>query len=86
MTSNINGENLSTIDRSERVRIGKHVPNEQAVNTIIINASSNVIEAPQEGFYLAPIRVNEAMNSNAMCYDITTNEVVDSGTPLTFRD
>ena len=46
-------KNLSTIDRSERVRIGKHVPNEQAVNTIIINASSNVIEAPQEGFYLA---------------------------------
>jgi len=78
-------KNLSTIDRSERVRIGKHVPNEQAVNTIIINASSNVIEASQEGFYLAPIRVNEAMNSNAMCYDITTNEVVDSGTPLTLQ-
>ena len=78
-------KNLSTIDRSERVRIGKHVPNEQAVNTIIINASSNVIEAPQEGFYLAPIRVNEAMNSNVMCYDITTNEVVDSGTPLTLQ-
>ena len=78
-------KNLSTIDRSERVRIGKHVPNEQAVNTIIINASSNVIEAPQEGFYLAPIRVNESMNSNAMCYDITTNEVVDSGTPLTLQ-
>ena len=78
-------KNLSTIDRSERVRIGKHVPNEQAVNTIIINASSNVIEASQEGFYLAPIRVNEAMNSNAMCYDITTNEVVDSGKALTFQ-
>ena len=78
-------KNLSTIDRSERVRIGKHVPNEQAVNTIIINASSNVIEASQEGFYLAPIRVNEAMNSNIMCYDITTNEVVDSGKGLTFQ-
>ena len=78
-------KNLSTIDRSERVRIGKHVPNEQAVNTIIINASSNVIEAPQEGFYLAPIRVNEAMNSNVMCYDIATNEVVDSGKVLTFQ-
>ena len=78
-------KNLSTIDRSERVRIGKHVPNEQAVNTIIINASSNVIEASQEGFYLAPIRVNEAMNSNVMCYDITTNEVVDSGKALTFQ-
>ena len=78
-------KNLSTIDRSERVRIGKHVPNEQAVNTIIINASSNVIEASQEGFYLAPIRVNEAMNSNTLCYDITTNEVVDSGKALTLQ-
>jgi hypothetical protein len=72
-------KNLNTIDRSERVRVGKHVPNEQAVNTIIINASSNVIDAPQEGFYVAPIRVNESIYSNVMCYDISTKEIVDTG-------
>ena len=72
-------KNLNTIDRSERVRIGKHVPNEQAVNTIIINASSNVIEASQEGFYVAPVRLNESLSSNVMCYDISTKEIVDSG-------
>ena len=72
-------KNLNTIDRSERVRIGKHVPNEQAVNTIIINASSNVIEASQEGFYVAPVRLNESLYSNVMCYDISTKEIVDSG-------
>ena len=72
-------KNLNTIDRSERVRVGKHVPNEQAVNTIIINASSNVIEAPQEGFYVAPIRVKESIYSNVMCYDISTKEIVDTG-------
>src|SRR6056300_1707253 len=72
-------KNLNTIDRSERVRVGKHVPNEQAVNTIIINASSNVIEAPQEGFYVAPIRAKESIYSNVMCYDISTKEIVDTG-------
>ena len=72
-------KNLSTIDRSERVRIGKHVPNEQAVNTIIINASSDVIQAPQGGLYVSPIRTNESIASNTLCYDITTKEIVDSG-------
>ena len=72
-------KNLNTIDRSERIRIGKHVPDEQAVNTIIINASSDVIQAPQGGLYVSPIRTNESIASNTLCYDITTKEIVDSG-------
>src|SRR6056300_535249 len=72
-------KNLNTIEKSERIRIGKHVPDEQALNTIIINASSKVIEASDEGLYVAPIRLNQSISSNTMCYDITTKEIVDSG-------
>ena len=79
-------KNLNTIDRSERVRIGKHVPDEQAVNTIIINASSNVIHASQEGLYIAPIRVDSAFSSNALCYDVVTNEIIDSGKTVSPQD
>ena len=53
-------KNISTIDRSEKVRIGKHMPNEQALNSIVLNATSNVIEAPNPGFYIGPIRVGDA--------------------------
>ena len=79
-------KNLNTIEKSERIRIGKHVPDEQALNTIIINASSNVIEASDEGLYVAPIRTNTGLTSNALCYDVTTKEIVDSGAPIAPQD
>ena len=78
-------KNLNTIDRSERIRIGKHVPDEQAINTIIINASSNVVEASQEGFYVSPVRLNQSILSNAMCYDVITKEIVDSGKSINLQ-
>ena len=49
-------KNLNTIERSERIRIGKNVPDEQAINTVLINASNSVVEAPISGFYVSPIR------------------------------
>src|SRR5210317_1512573 len=78
-------KNHNTIEKSERIRIGKHVPDEQAVNTIIINASSNVIHAPEAGLYVSPIRLNNSLYSNVICYDVTTKEVVDSGIGLNLQ-
>src|SRR5210317_524607 len=78
-------KNLNTIEKSERIRIGKHVPDEQAVNTIIINASSNVIHAPEAGLYISPIRLNNSLYSNVICYDVTTKEVIDSGIGLNLQ-
>jgi hypothetical protein len=78
-------KNLNTIDRSERIRIGKHVPDEQAINTIIINASSNVVEAPQGGFYVSPVRLNNSILSNTLCYDVTSKEIVDSGKTINLQ-
>ena len=49
-------KNLNTIERSERIRLGKYTPDEQTINSIIINASSQLIDANTNGFYVAPVR------------------------------
>ena len=73
------GKNLNTIDRSERIRIGKNVPDNQAVNTIVINASNTVFTATQSGFYVSPIRYDTSVLSNTLVYNTVTNEIVDAG-------
>ena len=72
-------KNVSTIDRSNRIRIGKHVPDDQPINTVIINASDQVISPASTGLFIAPIR-QRSINSNILAYDRLTGEVFDSGT------
>ena len=72
-------KNLNTIERSERIRIGKHTPDEQAVNSIIINASPELLEADTDGFYVSPIRTQPSVLANTLVYNTVTKEIVDSG-------
>ena len=72
-------KNLNTIERSERIRIGKYTPDEQAENSIIINASSEIIDAPVSGFHVAPVRYVSNVLSNTLVYNTVTHEIVDSG-------
>src|SRR5210317_128899 len=72
-------KNLNTIERSERIRIGKYTPDEQAINSIIINASSETLEADTYGFYVSPIRTQSSVLSNTLVYNTVTKEIVDSG-------
>jgi len=72
-------KNLNTIERSERVRIGKYTPDEQAINSVIINASSELFEANVSGFHVAPIRKDSSVLSNTLVYNTVTKEIVDSG-------
>ena len=76
------GKNLNTIERSERIRIGKNVPDEQDINTIVINASNTVLSAPQSGLYVAPIRCDTSVVSNTLVYNTVTKEIVDSAETL----
>ena len=73
------GKNLNTIERSERIRIGKNVPDEQAINTVIINASNVSLNAPLSGLYVAPIRYDTSVLSNTLVYNTVTKEIVDAG-------
>ena len=72
-------KNLNTIERSERIRIGKYTPDEQAINSIIVNASSEILEANTSGFHVAPIRKDSSVLSNTLVYNTVTKEIVDSG-------
>jgi len=73
-------KNLPTIERSTKIRFGKHASDDQAENTVVFNASDSVINAVNEGsIYMAPLRVAELAGSNLMGYSASTKEVVDSG-------
>ena len=72
-------KNLNTIERSERIRLGKYTPDEQTINSIIINASSQLIDANTSGFHVAPIRKDSSITANTLVYNVVTKEIVDSG-------
>ena len=73
-------KNLPTIERSTKIRFGKHASDDQAENTVVFNATDSVINAINEGsIYMAPLRVAELAGSNLVGYSASTKEVVDSG-------
>ena len=75
-------KNLPTIERSTKIRFGKHATDDQAENTVVFNASNSVINAINEGsIYMAPLRVAELAGSNLVGYSSTTKELVDSSVP-----
>ena len=75
-------KNLPTIERSTKIRFGKHASDNQAENTVVFNASDSVINAVNEGsIYMAPLRVAELAGSNLVGYSATTKEIVDSSVP-----
>ena len=75
-------KNIPTIERSTKIRFGKHATDDQAENTIVINASDSAINAINEGsIYMAPLRVAELAGSNLVGYSSLTKELVDSSVP-----
>jgi len=72
-------KNLSTIDRSTKVRLGRHATDDQADNTIVINASNAPISAQTPGsLYMTPVRKAPRGNTKILGYDNITNEIVDT--------
>jgi hypothetical protein len=74
-------KNLNTVERSQRIRLGKVVPDDQATGTIILNATDDAIAAPVSGLYVAPIRFNDSYRANTLVYNTGTGEISDSGHP-----
>ena len=71
-------KNLSTIDRGTKVRFGRWHNDDQADNTIVINASDTPINADHSGLFMSPIRVDEGVVITLMGVDHRNGEVVDS--------
>jgi len=77
-------KNIPTIERSTKIRFGKHVSENQAENTVVFNASDTAIDVTNaNSIYMAPLRVAELAGSNLVGYSSTTKEIVDSSVPTT---
>nr|QOR60485.1 hypothetical protein [Bathycoccus sp. RCC716 virus 2] len=73
-------KNLPTIERSTKIRFGKHANDDQAENTIVFNASDSSIAATQSGsMYMTPLRTAEIAGSTFLGYVPGTKEVVNTG-------
>ena len=72
-------KNLPTLERSTKIRIGKHAPTNQANNTIVLNASSTSINAPtSDSIYMAPLRVTNPVSTTVIGYNPTTKELYNT--------
>ena len=75
-------KNIPTIERSTKIRFGKHALDNQAENTIVFNASDVSINASNpNSIYMTPLRVAEIASSNLLSYSASTKEIVDSSVP-----
>ena len=75
-------KNLSTIDRSEKIRLGKNMSDYQPENTIVLNATPDVFPSlTANSFYVAPLRFDfdQRATSNTIVYNFVTKEIVDIG-------
>ena len=78
-------KNLPSVERSTKIRFGKHVPdsNDQEENTIVFNASNVAVPTPySNAVYLSPIRNRTdytAPEIVLLMYDRNTKEVTESG-------
>jgi len=78
-------KNLPSVERSTKIRFGKHVPDstEQEENTIVFNASNVDVTTPySNAVYLSPIRNRSdytAPEIVLLMYDRNTKEITESG-------
>jgi cytoskeletal protein CcmA (bactofilin family) len=78
-------KNLPAVERSTKIRFGKHVPDstDQAENTIVFNASNTLVPTPNgNAVYLSPIRNRPDYTESQvvlLMYDKNTKEITESG-------
>ncbi|AFK65937.1 hypothetical protein OLVG_00183 [Ostreococcus lucimarinus virus OlV6] len=78
-------KNLPSVERSTKIRFGKHVPdsNDQEENTIVFNASNVTVPTPySNAVYLSPIRNRSDFSAPEvvlLMYDRNTKEITESG-------
>ena len=76
-------KNIPTIERSTKIRFGKHATDDQAENTIVFNASNVAIDASSAGgVYVTPMRTVDPSipEITVLSYNTVTKEIVNSNT------
>jgi hypothetical protein len=76
-------KNLPTVERSTKIRFGKHALETQAENTIVFNASDTPLQATNpSAIYLSPIRFRQDFSDPSivlLMYNKATGEITESG-------
>ena len=76
-------KNLPTVERSTKIRFGKHALETQAENTIVFNASDAPLQATNpSAVYLSPIRFRTDFSDPEivlLMYNKATGEITESG-------
>jgi len=77
---------LPTVERSTKIRFGRHAQEDQGENSIVLNASNTAVDATEGGaVYITPVRFEPNYDENdaivLMMYNTTTKEMVESGEP-----
>ena len=73
-------KNLNTIDRGTKIRLGRWHNDDQADNTIVINASDTPINASNaNALYMKPIRSDPSNSTLMTGFDPNTYEIVNTG-------
>ena len=73
-------KNLPTIERSTKIRFGKHATDDQAENTIVFNASNVAIDASSAGgVYVTPMRTVDPSSPDVtvLSYNTVTKEILN---------
>ena len=78
-------KNIPTIERSTKIRFGKHATDDQGENTIVFNASNAAIDTSVPGsIYMTPLRQEDDITSRditMITYNTETKEIIDSNVP-----
>ena len=69
---------LPTIERSTKIKFGKYASESQGENSIVLNASEQVVDAIQPGVYMTPIRVNADIGTTILGYNPNTKEILNT--------
>ena len=76
-------KNLPTVERSTKIRFGKHALENQAENTVVFNASDTPLQATNpSAVYLSPIRFRQDFSDPEivfLMYNKGTGEITESG-------
>ena len=77
---------LPTVERSTKIRFGRHTREDQGENSIVLNASNTAVDATEGGaVYITPVRFDDTYAEKneivLMMYNRNTKEMVESGEP-----
>ena len=73
--------------KSTKIRVGQYTNNTQGENSIVLNASNNIINTiTPNSTYISPIRLETTNETTFIGYNRDTKEIIDTGIKTNLLD